>query len=264
MEMRGYTYFSPVAFVEVLNGKLPADPSTGVRIVREYLTRELADRQDNIVFNFLGPSPFHGNFFRESLPPDVTQTDSGLFTFEKLQLQGYADLTFRHSISDSPAPHEVLELLFDEIEDELGLFYEIHRIDSAKHDLWSEIDKRLRAVMKEDKNGGWLNRLQQASSRGRDVAKLHNLVLEFEASQVFDQHLVRLHHREIYERDTPGFLKSFLDSALQDRPVFPVQQVAALVTLVDDRRSKALELLVVIVAAIIGAVSGALITLAIS
>ena len=258
-----YTYFGPVAFIELLNNKRTSDPSTGVRIVREYLTRELADGQDNIVFDPLGPSPFHGDFFLESLPPDAAQIDFGLFDLENLQLPGYTELTFRYRIRDFPDQDDPLEFLFDEIADELGFFYEICRRDKNKYRLWGEVEELLRAVTEEDKISGWLKRLKLALSRGRDVAKLHNLIADFETLQVFDRHGVERQHRHIYNRDTAGFLKSFLDSALQDRPVFPVQQVVNLVTFVEGRRSKAVEFLVLIVAAVIGGIAGSLITLAI-
>ena len=183
------------------------------------LSRDLADGQNNIVFDSLGPSPFHGDFFLESLPPDAARTDFGLFDLENLQLPGYAELTFRYRIRDFPDQDDPLEFLFDEIADELGFFYEICRRDENKYRLWGEVEELLRAVTEEDKSSGWLKRLKLALSRGRDVAKLHNLIADFETFQVFDRHEVEQQHRHIYNRDTARFLKSFLDSALGP-PVF--------------------------------------------
>jgi hypothetical protein len=47
----------------------------------------------------------------------------------------------------------------------------------------------------------------------------------------------------------------------QDRQIFPTQHVRQLVTFLEKRRSKALELLMILSASLIGGVAGSLITL---
>jgi len=68
-------------------------------------------------------------------------------------------------------------------------------------------------------------------------------------------------NRETYSTDEPTYLESFVKRAMQDRQVFPTQQVNQLATFLEKRRSKAVELFIILSASLIGGVAGSLLTL---
>lgn len=255
-----YPYYGPVSYVELVGDENLLHPSNAMAIVREYMKSQLSRLSSDVVFAFVGPTPFHANFQLEG----YTHYDStdNVFGCEKLDKPGYADVTFRCRADDFSVAGDACEALFRELDHELDLFYEIRRRDFRNYKRWGEIEKRTSNLTEHFKKVGWRERFRATRARGRELADLYTSLVRFEADHIVDQNRVDEGYRSTYERQDSTFLRSFLESALKSRPVFPTKQVTDLVVFIEARRSKSVELLTVLIAAAVGGIVGSLITLA--
>ncbi len=253
-----YPYYSPVSYVELIKDNASSHPSTAMKVVREYMKSQLDQSPSNVIFTFVGPTPFHADFQIEGYITQ-NQTDN-VFDCELLDSPGYADITFRYCIDDIRTIEDACEALFNELDHELSLFYEIHRNDSQKYERWAEIEQITSNLTEHFKNSGWRERPRTARTRGRELAVLYVSLAQFEADHILDEHYINTAYRSIYGSNSSALMKSFLESALRDRPVFPTKQMTDLMAFIESRRSKTIELLIVLIAAVVGGIVGSLIT----
>lgn len=253
-----YLYHSPVSYVELIKDNDSSQPSTAMRVVREYMKNQLDQSSSNVIFTFVGPTPFHADFLIEGYVTQ-NQTDN-IFDCELLDHPGYADITFRYCTDTIRTIEEACEALFHELDDELSLFYKIHRNDSQKHERWAEIEQITSNLTEHFKKSGWRERLRTARTRGRELAALYVSLAQFEADHILDEHYTNTAYRSLYKSKNSAFMRSFLESALKDRPVFPTKQMTDLMAFIESRRSKTIELLIVLIAAVVGGIVGSLIT----
>ena len=253
-----YPYHSPVSYVELIKDNKSSDPSTAMQVFREYMRDQLDQSSSNVIFTFVGPTPFHADFQIEGYSTR-NQTDN-IFDHEQLNHPGYADITFRYCTDDIRTIEDACETLFYELDYELSLFYEIHRNDSQKYERWAEIEQVTSNLTEHFKKSGWRERLCTARTRGRELAALYVSLAQFEADHILDEHYTNTAYRNIYKSKSSAFMKSFLEAALRDRPVFPTKQTTDLMAFIEGRRSKTVELLIVLIAAVVGGIAGSLIT----
>ena len=249
-----YPYYGPVSFVSLINDGECSSPSTAIRIVRKYIDFQLKSLSDDVVFEFVGPSPFHADLRVEGYATPNQTTD--IFECEQSRRPGYADITFRCCTKNFETEGEACEALFDGLEDELGLFYGIHRDDFSRRRDWGKIEQLTSNLSEGFKTTGWHKSLWAAGATGRDLAALHFSLVQFEAAHLLNKHSTERAYRETYDRKRLAFLKDFLESAIKDRPVFPMRQMAELMEFIEKRRSKSVELLIIMMAALIGGLMG--------
>ena len=253
-----YPYHGPVTFVELINNEESSDPSTAVRIVREYIEDQLRRLPGNVIFVFVGPSPFHADLYIEGhKTPNLTNN-----TFECKQLDeiGYADITFRCCVDDIPTESDACEALFEKLERDLGLFYQIHRDDVEKSQQWSDIELISSSLVEHLNARSLRGRLRTLCRRGRDLKALHVSLTEFESDHILHEHYINRQYRKLSESNSDGFPNSFLESALGDRPIYPVRQMTELMSFCEKRRSEAVEWLIVIIAGLVGGIAGSFVT----
>lgn len=254
-----YSYEGPVCFVELVDDENSCNPSIAVKVVREYLDKQLNGPQGKLAFTFVGPSPFHADFLVEGYGTP-NQTD-GSFDNQILHLPGYADVRFRCCIKDFPTAEEGCGALFEELSAELGLFYEVHRSDVQKHKDWRGIEGIFTNLTGKPTSTRWSRRLRAMFLRGRHLQVLRTSLAKFEADQILDEHYMNSARRNVYDENSPAFLRKYLDSTLQDRPIFPTKQIEELIKFIERRRSKSIELLTTLLAALVGGLVGGLFVL---
>lgn len=218
-----YSFHGPVAYVEPLNATGIFRPSTAVQVVREYLKRELNTNASVIVFECLGPSPFHADFYLESVPSELEESCGFPFSVEHIRTRGYAEVVFTYAESFFPNRDTAIHVLFSELSDELGLFYEAKRLDLDAYRDWDGIQEKFLALTDVTTEAGVRRRIRAMWQRGRDLHLLHTSLVRFDANQLLQQNELERHYRSTYSTDEPTYLQSFITAEVQNRPIFPTQ-----------------------------------------
>ena len=249
-----FKYYGPVSVVELIDGKHTVCPSTAVQVVREYLKEQINRMSSSLVFESIGPSPFHVNFWLEG--KKVLPQSEHQFECKQLNIPGYASITFFCCIDNFYSKKVACEELFDNLADELDLFYEIARSDRESLEMWDKIEAAASRLCEYLQSTSQLERLRTSIGRGRELSKLHILLSSFESEYIRMTHFTDTQCRKLQTDDKPNFLRNFVEDSLTDRPVFAVKQMKDLVSFIEARRSKAVELMIVLVAAVVGGLAG--------
>lgn len=251
-------YHCPVCFIHPLKPTDDSDPSSCVAVVREYLKREMNKEGAEIWLEALGPSPFHADFFLQ--PREAAQTPGQQpFALEIAHPSGYARVVVHYD----PVAFTDIESAFEELRDviggELDIFYEINRTDVEAYRQWNNVEELLRSVT-ETPHSGWRERIKRYFTHSVELGRLHRALVDFEVDRLLTTHGLERSLRSTYARTSP-LLRSFVDSAMKNRQLFPIDQLARLVTFMEERRSKTTELVIVLAAAVIGGMAGSVTTL---
>lgn len=255
-------YEGPVAFVECIGANRDSIPSDAVILLREYLTKELEAQSTSIRLETLGPSPFHANLF---LLPQQTQKNkrqSGRSPFQCSQQhqEGYDEIIFYYDNRVITDEEEAKEELFQAIDSELDLFYEIRRCEVCKMNDWQKIDVQLQRLLELQKAKtlwGWAKKM---AKRGVLVNELVCSLSEFNGKNLFRDTSLNKSHASQY-RAEEQFLKHYIDEELGERSKYPVSDVADLVKFIDERHGKTWKNIFVLFAAVLGGVVGSLVTI---
>ena len=253
-----YVYYSPVVFVELLDPTDPCTPSTAMVVIREYLWSELRKTHD-LVFTYVGPTPFHADF---RIEPGPVHHDDRTFERTTLDSRAYSSIAFRYRPGSSLTnAQSAFEELVEEIGHELDVYYFLHRTTSENIEAWDEIERLFLDIISHSERTGWWQRMRSARLQSRDIRKLSIRLARFQAEQISDEYAIRKAFYDTYERNIPCYLKPYVEAEMKERPVFPTVPVADLLGFFERRRSKGLELLVIVAAAIVGGVAGSLLTM---
>lgn len=148
----------------------------------------------------------------------------------------------------------------DVVDDELDVFYEIKRTDVEAYRAWDDVEDLLRSVT-ETLEHSWRDKLKHYFTRSTEIGRLHRALVDFEVARVLTTQGLERSLRSTYTGRASPLLRTFVDRALSDRQLFPVDQLARLVTFMEERRSKTTELVIVLAAAVIGGIAGSATTL---
>jgi len=241
-------------FVECVDASEDCSPSDAVRLLREYLRREFSKLTTAITFEYLGPSPFHANFY---LRPSLT--DGHDIFMEETKKRGYNDLVF--SYNPIAASDEVLAFLYDELADELGLFYDIQcravRLMTLGDSLTSE----------------WLE-LQSLTEQYPSIYNLRARLRIHSESQAIVSHAYTLQaqlaiqerqvERDVastYDKGTPTYLDAYVRGRVGKLPTYPVESILKWAEHIEGASFKQAEIAAVVLSAIGGGVVGSVATL---
>jgi hypothetical protein len=253
-----YAYEGPVSYV-LLRDSAPGDrePSTAVRVVRLFLDRELDTAKTPIRFQSLGPSPFHADCSLSLIAPAAS--GKGQFVVNHVHRHGYDALQFTSDHPEYDSAIEALQGLFSELNHELGFFYWINATEAQSIRGWSEIQDQIETLLEQTEKQGVWHRLLTKLKRSRLLHDVFTSLIGFDVSRTF-----MLNDREQSCRQTyassAGFIRSFVDTEMADAVQFPTKQITTLVGFLEQRRSKAVELLIVLIAAVVGGIAGAMIS----
>lgn len=243
--------------MEIIDSDVPSDASTAIVVVRRYLQRWLNKPSNGVVFTTVGPSPFHADFQVEgySTPNEIDLS----FQCETFETRGYAGVTFRCHSGEYSTATEACNALFYELGEELDLFYEIKRKDSDVIRQWDDVQELASDVIERFKTTGWFKFIHTLTRRSK-IAELRISLVEFEERHLSYNYALNDAYRKLYESGRVMFLRKFLDDSVKSRLNFPTQQFIDLIEFLERRRSKSIEFLVILIAALIGGAAGAAIT----
>ena len=256
-----YPYHSAVSFVELVGDERHGFGSSAVKTVREYLSFQLTGSHSSVVFEFVGPSPFHADATIQFRTRDGT--NDAMFECEKVESRAYATLNFWW-MDDSIEAEDVCDRLFDELENELGVFYLIASHDSTKYQRWERLQTKAREVAEGVRTTGVWSRLISMRKQSRSVAALFCDLVEFRSLQMAYEQEEETAVRRLDEVPGEFPLRDFVQAAMKERPAFSWEQLRDLLHFIEGRRSKLVEMTLIVLAAVIGAVVGSTITLLLS
>jgi hypothetical protein len=259
-----YGYHFPVTFVEVLDPQKECDGSDAIWMVRRFLEKEFKKLPDaEIRFEFLGPTPFHADFILEQAGEATPDSDPGPlpeFTeCTRIEQRGYDLIAFRCN-------NENLEDAFDSllyhIADQLQYFYYLKHTWLLRSHRWMHLSEQIQSLITRHRKEGftalWFNTFRSGSL-------IHNAMIslaEFESSDIQVLQVCKSELNEFQANPWEPELQPYLEKEFDDFEVLPSEQFGRILTLLETKRSKRLNIVVTILAAILGGAVGAWITIA--
>lgn len=252
-----YGFHGPVTYIECIDAEENCSPSDAVRLMREYLERELSKLSTSVRFEFLGPSPFHANFYVRPATGDVPD-----IVMEEIKQRGYNDFVFRCSMGADL--DEVLDFLYYELSHELDLFYEIQRRSvRLMNQGEGVVDTWLQLQLSVSDNHNFFNiptrfRIHQSAQ------KLISDSYALQAQVAVDQKETEHNIASVYDMGTDTYLESFIRSRLERLPSYPVESILRWAEHISNSSFKQAEIAAIILAAIGGGIVGSFVTAAMS
>ena len=224
------------------------------------LRSELSKTRE-LVFTCLGPTPFHADF---CITPGPVQNDR-IFEHTVLESRGYSQITFRYeAASGFSSAQAAFEALIEEVDYELDCYYFVISQSSENYKDWGPIERLFSDLIGDSQPTDWWQRMRNARSRSRSFQELSIRLARFQAKQIANEYHIRKAFYETYNKNIPCYFRAYVEAAMKERPVFPTEPIADLLGFLERRRLKGAELRAILVAAMVGGLSGSLLTVFLS
>lgn len=263
------TFWLPVAFIDPVNPCEPgSSPSTAVQIIREFLKQEFKKVDSPCInFDFLGPSPFHADFYvfeKHDESNNAEQRPADIFACDYWPMPGYDKIVFRydpkHYSLDEAKAYAKYKIL-----DELGFFYNVIQERVLTRRSWDEVNDiiidRLISMQRSEGVRGFSERLLKGP---RLISEALILIAEFESEYLRSDSVRRREYIDLYQKSPESCVKHLIDKEIQNQYIYPTEQMRALINQFESRRANITEVLFVLLSAILGGVIGSLITIFLS
>jgi len=247
----------PVAFVRAPHETVV--PSHAVAIVREFLRQEFEQRLSGNAIRFvcMGPSPMWNDCFVTLEPP----TASARVDVEVRDTRGYQKITFKAREDEQVGSlDDAYDLVKELTRDDLNLYYEIvsrRNILRLQRDL---IESQLQDLVERNRRTGVRGLFGRLFGGGRAA---NDLMLEILAAATEGQRLfagVRRDWESIRNRsEIDAFKKAFAREFEADDQTYEAN-AREVVALLNERYSRDVQVISLIVASLVGGVAGAAIT----
>jgi hypothetical protein len=253
------SWYGPVAFVECAD-VLSEDcyPSTAVQVVREFLKKEFSKIDSEITFECIGPSPFHVDFYISNKENEkvINQIE-----FSELEQKGYNKIVFKYNKDIFETEDEAKLHIYEELTNELALFYAITRENVIQMHSWSSIEDSLEQLNLMNKDQGLFKYLKNKYLATNLRKKLINNLYVFKAENELYQHRVDHWIKEMYDNSDAVYLRKYIESRSGHESHYPVDSVCDWMKHEENRSMKYFELSVRFSTSVIGGIIGAVITL---
>ena len=254
------SFYGPVAFVESIDVLSEAySPSTAVKVVRAFLEKEFSKIDSEITFEFIGPCPFHANFY---ILNNENERAINKIEFSEVEQKGYNKIVFKYNEDMFETEDTALLHIYEELTNELALFYAITRENVMQMYSWSSIEKSVEQLNLMNQEQGLFKNLKNKYLASNLTKKLINSLYVFKAENE------RYHHRVDYwingMYDTSGDVsipKKYIKSRSGRYSHYPVDSVCDWIKHEENRSMKYFELSVRFSMSVIGGIIGAVITL---
>lgn len=256
-----YTYHLPVTFVEPLDPSEEATHSDVVRVVREFLKHKFKNaKSDHIQFEFLGPSPFHADFYIYPEESDGKSEVDWKLKSEISPRRGYDRMIFYFNPTQFINAEEAKEKIFDEILNELGFFYYIVQTEVGKMHDWEKIRNLVDQLIFIQRSNGVKAFFTKIFTRSKLIDETLTSLAEFESEELYFDNTNQKDYRDLFSM-MEGCFQPYIDKEINNRIVYPTKEMSRLISFFESRRTKAVESLVVLIAATLGGGVGALLTI---
>ena len=256
-----YPYHWPIAFVQPLGVTPLSDPSIGVQVVREFLKNEFSKIPSEwIRFDYLGPSPYHVRCYispRLEASEDLANQIISTRSYSK----GYDRIDFLYDGNSLEDEEEALEIIFEDIEDDISLFYLLTHLYNTRDRQWGELRKVVGELISIQKRSGWRSHWQRWSESQALINQIFIDLADFESNDMGLESFVRTEYESSFASELSAVFKADVKKRWDDRLTYPTHEIARLIQFFEDRRNRAVEALAVVAAAILGGIVGSTITI---
>ena len=255
-----HTFHSPVAIVEIKNPTKTPDPSIAVRLVREFIKKETNEKSEYIRFEFIGPSPFHIDCYLNSQKQNINK--NWLFNQKEiLSSMEYNKIFIDYNEDNFKNSDEALDYLKFSIMSEFGYYYSCIQIRNSKIRSWELIQENLENLTQIQKTSGIKGIYKKLFKRSFLIEHLVVDITTLEGQDIIDNGIRQNEYQQIYLSKDEVFFKTFIDRELKEKNNYPTKQATDLISFIESRRVKNLELVTILIAAILGGMIGSLITI---
>lgn len=256
-----YSFDSPYTVVLPLEPGRRCAPSSAVVVVREFLETQLSkDESSFIQYDWLGPSPFHADFEIIPVEDEAEELDDALVA-EFIQRRGYDLVQFRYDTNYFEDSSQAATYAVFKLEDELGLFYRSVHSRHREMRAWMDVSEAFNDLVDMHEARGLRSTIRRFLRSSRRIQDVVFDLTQFERISLNNQAAYNRAYRNIGGGRVSLYLDDRLSREVTDRSEYPVAQVRELVNLIESRRAKSFDNLIILVAAVIGGAIGAFITL---
>lgn len=260
-----YEYDTPICFVECLNPSELPQPSNAILVIRDFLNDRISQIDDRFELQRLGPSPFHANFYLlehkiEDSPAPPEGDNFWEFISERSRITGYDLWMFYYNPDEFDSINEAQNLLYYQLAKEASVYYMIKMYQSQNLKKWTNIEK-LAEEMFQRKTNSLKSKISRLFTEG---SLLENLVLrlsQFESERLKINTMTQSSITNVLSVDRAVFLDDHIQKLNDSEYQYPSGQLRELIKFFDTQRTRILNTIAVIFAAIIGGMAGALITI---
>ncbi|UZE12972.1 hypothetical protein [Pseudomonas sp. B21-053] len=259
-----HEWHGPVSYVECLSATEDTRPSTAVQVVREYLKKEIQKLETFLEYDFLGPSPFHANFYLNKAEIETEKkSEDAAFTLNETKTPGYNILNFKYDPHEFGSENEALEELQETLADELSFFYELNKEAYSSFKKWMEIQETTHAILDYEEKKNNKNAIKKIIEKPKLFRKAFKDIGLFKGHLIFMKGQTERNYASVYKsgkRDT--YLQEYVDQELSEHSEYPLNETSELIKYFDQKNSKTIELLTILSAGILGGIVGSTITTA--
>lgn len=258
-----YDNYMPVSIVEPIED-VPIFSSESVVVVRKYLERVFSESKDfTICFQFLGPSPFHADFFifREIKDSKDTGPREKYVECEVKRFPGYDDINIIAKNFRSDEAEKIKETSFRCIVQEIGFYY---RIVQFRNKIWrrrSKIASSIRSlrnmhVEKSSTLRAFLNIFKFKKTINSAFFQIYDLELDL----LGIPNMLESRQKEILDLGLVEYLKEYAERELPNPSSQGIEQALRVLKVLEARQASFLQNSIVFLAAVGGAIVGAAFT----
>jgi hypothetical protein len=262
------SYHFPVTFIEPIEAGSKSSPSSSIFIIRKFLEQQFTEKNFEFIrFDFLGPSPFHADFYlMEDANEKLEKNDYDIngYYVNHISTKGYNAFDMRYKKNTHPSLEESKEALFLELSSEAGLFYSLVHDRILQTREWEKLEGLVDYLLETSKATGFKGVWNKVFTLSKQVQDIIILLSEFESNQIWASSIRKINCRQLINARRRSYLKAYIDEELDEFPDYPVRQIKDIIDLLENRRSKTVDNTIVVIAAVIGGIIGSLLTLLIT
>jgi hypothetical protein len=223
-------------------------PSTAVVVVRKFLEEKL-EGHPTVLFQTLGPSPFHADIFVDQITPTTMEIAKDL----TLPGDGYRTLYFRSAEKSSGAR---IADFASKHQGGLAAFYMLVRLRNHAHRLRRSVtDGALDLLQPPEQKGRWAAFQHWRGYRERIDAVFEALLQEKLNRVAQDRSEADLNKDDTVERSSLFY--QFIERELSETTQMPDEDIRELLIMLEERRRGYFENLSTLVSGLIGGLLGA-------
>lgn len=252
-------YYFIVTYIELLDSTDNCSPSDGVLTVRKFLEQQFEKINSNLRFESLGPSPFHADFFiKPSGDKDKEKYRNGLYP-EQIKKMGYDLFNIYYDPSYFNDITVLTQDVFTMLMREVSIYYNIVLSNHLKNLRWKELEAIMNDILitktKNNINLFFYN-LFLLPSKIRNAALT---MAEYETSNIWADYLINRNYKDLTIVEKP-LIDSHFKELFNKFAKYPIKQLREIIDFLERSRTKTVETIIIIMAALIGGSIGALIT----
>ena len=260
-----YEYYAPVCFVECLNPSEFAEPSDAIPIIKDFINDRISQIDDRFELQRLGPSPFHADFYLlEHKPEDSPAPPEGdkfwRFISHCSRLTGYDVWLFYYNPEEFGDINEAQKALYNQLSNEASVYYLIRMHQAQNTNEWISIENLSEEIFQR-KNNSYIRKIFRSFSDGSKIEHLVLRMSQFESSRLRKNTMNQSAISSVLNVERAIFLETDINNLADEEYKYPIEQLRELIRFFDSQRSRILNSIAVVFAAIVGGMAGSLLTM---